>query len=155
MKILSICTSAGLLDKAFIEAGHEVIPGCEIMEHKRRMYHKWCGEADFLCHDIYDLPGLVEGQHFDAMIGGPSCQSKTILRAIRKPKFPDLTPGVQSVLNAIKCKVFLFENVVPIEIEGATHTKLNAMNFPENWKGRDYHQSRERWFTHSGNLVPP
>jgi len=155
MKILSICTSAGLLDKAFIDAGHDVMPGCEIMEHKRRMYKKWCGEGKFICHDVYDLPGLVKNEYFDLIIGGPSCQSKTILRAIRKPKFPDLTPGVQAVLNAINCNSFLFENVVPIDIDGAVHTKLNAMHFPERWNGRYFHQSRERWFTHSPNITPP
>lgn len=93
MRILSICTSAGLLDRAFIEAGHEVIAGCEIAEHKRRMYKKWCG-GDFITHDLYDLVEIVRGERFDAAIGGPSCQSITKLKAIRAPKFPDLTPGL-------------------------------------------------------------
>jgi len=82
MKILSICTSAGLLDKAWLEAGHEVIAGCEIMPHKRRMYKKWCG-GEFLCHDLGDLPGIVRGEYFDLVIGGPSCQSHTIFVRFR------------------------------------------------------------------------
>ena len=154
MKVLSICTSAGLLDKAFIEAGHEVIAGCEIMEHKRRMYKKWCG-GDFLCHDLNELPDKVRGQHFNLIIGGPSCQAHTILKAIRPPKFPDLTPSVNNLLDAVTYDAFLFENVVPIAIEGALSVALNAMHFPVTWQGREFHQSRERWFTYSDNLNPP
>ena len=154
MKILSICTSAGLLDKAFIEAGHTVIPGCEIMEHKRRMYQDWCG-GDFLCHDLKDLPDIVRGEYFDAIIGGPSCQSHTKLKAIRAPKFPDLTPLVNRLLDTVGYGNFLFENVVPIDIPGAITTRLNAMNFPVYHNGKEYHQSRARWFTHSHGLAPP
>lgn len=29
-KVLSICTGMGLLDRAFMDAGFEVVPGCEI-----------------------------------------------------------------------------------------------------------------------------
>jgi len=154
MKILSICTGAGLLDKAFIEAGHKVIAGCEIAEHKRRMYRKGCG-GEFLCHDLADLPEIIKDQSFDLVIGGPSCQSHTKLKAIRKPKFPDLTPLVAALMNSIDWKAYLFENVVPIDISGAVHTKMNAMNYPTFWQGRSIHQSRERWFTHSDNLTPP
>jgi len=50
---------------------------------------------------------------------------------------------------------YLFENVVPIDIPGAVTTRLNAMNFPIHWKGRPYHQSRSRWFTHSPDLAAP
>lgn len=154
MRILSICASAGLLDKAWLEAGHEVIAGCEIMEHKRRMYKQWCG-GDFLCHDLADLPDIVRGEHFDLIIGGPSCQSHTILKAIRAPKFPDLTPLVNQLLEAVSYDAYLFENVVPIDIPGSKAVALNAMNFPVTWQGREFHQSRERWFTFSKNIVPP
>jgi hypothetical protein len=154
MKVLSICTSAGLLDKAFIEAGHEVIAGCEIMEHKRRMYGKWCG-GGFICDSLEELIEIVRDEYFDLIIGGPSCQSHTKLKAIRNPKFPDLTPLVNDLLDSVNFNAFLFENVVPIDIPGAIKTKLNAMNFPVEWKGREYHQSRERWFTHSENIVAP
>jgi site-specific DNA-cytosine methylase len=154
LKILSICTSAGLLDKAFIEAGHQVVAGCEIMEHKRRIYKKWCG-GEFLCHDLGNLPDIVRGEHFDLVIGGPSCQAHSKLKAIRNPKFPDLTPLVNDLLDAVNFGGFVFENVVPINIPDAVKTKLNAMHFPEIWNGRQFHQSRERWFTHSSNITPP
>lgn len=53
MRVLSICTSAGLWDKAWIEAGHEIVPGCEIMPHKRAMYRAFCG-GEHLCEDLAD-----------------------------------------------------------------------------------------------------
>ena len=118
------------------------------------MYRKWCG-GEFLCHDLKELATLVKGQHFDAVIGGPSCQAHTKLKAIRSPKFPDLTPLVNSLLESIDYDAFLFENVVPIAIPGATTSKLNALNFPVYWNGQAYHQSRERWFTHTPNLKVP
>lgn len=155
MNILEICTGAGLWGRAWVEAGHDVTAGCEIMEHKRRMYSKWCGDEGFVCHDLVDLPDMLRGLHFDLITGGPSCQAHTRLKSLHKPKFPDLTPLVNDVLNAIPCDRYLFENVVPIDIPGAATTKLNAMNFPTYWKGRPIHQSRPRWFTHSPDIVPP
>lgn len=154
MRVLSICTSAGLLDKAFIEAGFDVVPGCELMEHKRRLYRKFVG-GDHICHDLADLPDMLVGQHFDLILGGPSCQSHTRLKAIRTPKFPDLTPLVNRLLDRVSHTAYLFENVVPVEIAGAVHTMRNAMNFPECHDGRLIHQSRLRWFTHSDNILPP
>ena len=57
MKILSLCTSAGLWDKAWIEAEHQVIPACEIMPHKRVMYNT------FVWDDMkYQARELVDSQ---------------------------------------------------------------------------------------------
>jgi site-specific DNA-cytosine methylase len=137
----------GLLDRAFIDAGHEVVPGCEIDPEMREMYEALCGDQH-LTHDLADLPAVVRGERFDGVIGGPSCQAHTKLRAIRTPKFPDLTPLVLNLLEAIRLDFFVFENVVPIAIPGATHTRLNAMHFYQP------HQSRSRWFTHSGIGAP-
>jgi hypothetical protein len=147
LRILSLCTSAGLWDRAWIEAGHEVIAGCEIEAHKRSMYEAFCG-GSHLCHDIRDLPDLVRGEKFDGVIGGIPCQSFSKLRSIRDPKFPDLTAEAIAVLEAIECDWFLFENVAKLAIPGASHTMLNAMHY-----GRP-HQSRVRWFTHSNNISP-
>ena len=111
MRILSICTSAGIWDRAFIEAGHDVVPGCEIEAHKRAMYCEFTGarEGDFLCHDLADLPAIVEGEHFDLVTGGPSCQSHSKLRAMRPDaKFPDLTPLVDNLLAVLPGTPFLF-----------------------------------------------
>ena len=91
LRVLSLCTSAGLWDKAWLEAGHQVIPGCEIMPHKRAMYEAFCG-GTHLCEDLANLPPIIRGQHFDGIIGGIPCQSRSKLRAIREPKFPDLLP---------------------------------------------------------------
>ena len=72
MKILSLCTSAGLWDKAWLEAGHTIIPGCEIMRHKRKMYYDFCQKEGFIRHDIMDLPRAIKGQKFNGVIGGVS-----------------------------------------------------------------------------------
>lgn len=148
MKILSLCTSAGLWDRAWIEAGHEIIPGCEIMEHKRAIYHDFCG-GNHLCHDLKDLPAIIHGQHFDGIIGGIPCQSRSKLRAIRDPKFPDLLPLLLDVLAACAWDWCLLENVSALDISGFSKVKMNAMNYGIP------HQSRERWFTFSQNLTPP
>lgn len=148
LKVLAICTGMGLMDRAFLDAGFDVVAGCEIDPEMRAMHRELCG-GDYLTHDLADLPAIVRGQHFDGIIGGPSCQAHTKLRAMRAPKFPDLTPLVNELLAACTADWFVFENVVPIEIAGAKHSRLNAMHFYQP------HQSRSRWFTHSPNLRAP
>lgn len=155
MKVLSICTGMGLLDRAFMDAGFEVVPGCEIDPQKRAMYAKLCG-GEPLVHDLKDLPRALLGrwsfETFDGIIGGPSCQSHSKLKAIRDPKFPDLTPLVEDLLLAINPRWFVFENVVPIDLSDTWEpvaTRCNAMHYYQP------HQSRSRWFTHSPNITPP
>jgi site-specific DNA-cytosine methylase len=141
----------GLLDRAFMDAGFEVVPGCEIDRDKRAMYAALCGKNP-LVDDLFDLPAVVSGKRFDGIIGGPSCQSHSKLRAIRDPKFPDLTPLVEKLLRGVEHDWFVFENVVPIDLAPAweaTHTRCNAMHYYQP------HQSRVRWFTHSPNITPP
>lgn len=156
--VLSICTGMGLLDRAFMDAGFEVMPGCEIDASKRAMYEALCAKGSLsdrlgypahVCHDLANLAREVKHRQFDGIIGGPSCQSHSKLKAIKKPKFPDLTPLVLDLLERVEHDWFMFENVVPIDIPGAVHTKCNAMHFYQP------HQSRERWFTHSPNIRPP
>lgn len=148
MKVLSICTGAGLLDRAFLDTGFDVIPGCEIDPVMRRLHKQLCGGA-YLCQDLADLPDIVRGQHFAGVIGGPHCQSHSKMRAMRSPKFPDLTPLVLRLLEAVSCDWFVLENVAPIAVPGARHVRLDAMHFytPP--------QSRPRWFTFSPGLTPP
>lgn len=148
MRVLSLCTSAGLWDKAWLEAGHEVVAGCELMPHKRAMYEAFCG-GSHLCHDLADLPALIRGQHFDGIIGGIPCQSRSKLRAIRDPKFPDLLPLTLAVLEACTWDWCLLENVTALDIPEFQKTRLNAMHYATP------HQSRVRWFTHSPNLQAP
>jgi site-specific DNA-cytosine methylase len=148
VRILSLCTSAGLWDKAWLSMGHEVVPGCEIMPHKRAMYQAWCG-GEHLCHDLADLPARIKGMHFDGIIGGIPCQSRSITRAMRAPKFPDLLPQTLEVLEACSWDWYLMENVAPLDIPGSVSFHMDAMHygFP--------HQSRSRTFTHSPNLKRP
>ena len=159
-RVLSICTGMGLLDRAFMDAGFEIVPGCEIDSSKRAMYAAMIGRAGTVAAQIrgdpyvfYDLKDLVAGARYlvpvDGIIGGPSCQAHSKLKSIRNPKFPDLTPLVLDLLDLVPHDWFCFENVVPIDIPGAVHTKCNAMHYYQP------HQSRVRWFTHSPNITPP
>lgn len=148
VRILSLCTSAGLWDRAWLDAGHEVVAGCEIMPHKRAMYEAFC-EDTHLCHDLADLPTFVAGERFDGIIGGIPCQSFSRTRAMRKPKFGDLTGMVITVLECCSWDWFLFENVRPLKIPGAVHSLVDAMHYAKP------HQSRPRYFTHSPSMTPP
>lgn len=155
-RTLSICTGAGLWDRAFADAGFDIVPGCEISMDRRRVYGNWMTESSWhLCSDLGDLPLHVSGQRFDFITGCPPCQSRSKLRAMRRPKFPDLTPAVNALLDCVDCDTYLFENVAPIDIPDAKHIRLNAMHWPEYWRGQKYHQSRARWFTYSPNIEPP
>jgi len=151
-RVLSICTGMGLLDRAFMDAGFTILPGCEIDASKRAMYEALCGKPPIV-DDLAVLPFVLRSrsrpERFDGIIGGPSCQFHSKLKAIRAPKFPDLTPLVLDLLEEVEHDWFCFENVVPIAIPGAVHTKCNAMHYYQP------HQSRVRWFTHSSNITPP
>lgn len=149
-KVLSICCGMGLLDRAFMDAGFDVTPGCEIDPDQRLLYRQLCG-GEPLCHDLADLPKVVAGLRFDGIIGGPPRQSLTRLRAMRKPKFADLTPEANRILECVEPKWFLFENVQPLMIQSgrSASIRLDAMHFARP------HQSRPRWFTHSVNITPP
>lgn len=148
MKVLSICTGMGLMDKAFIDSGFDIVPGCEVDADMGKMYQVLCGRHH-IQGDIEFMIGAVFGQHFDGIIGGPPCQAHTKLRSMRSPKFRDLTPEVNRLLNSVSYNWFLFENVKPVEIPGAKSVRLNAMHFYQP------HQSRSRWFTYSPNIEPP
>lgn len=148
MRVLSICTSAGLWDKAWIEAGHEIVPGCEIMPHKRAMYRAFCG-GEHLCEDLADLPGLLKGQKFDGIIGGIPCQSRSKMKSFRDPKFGDLLQETLDVLDACTWGWCLLENVRPLDVPGFCVSPMNAMHYAAP------HQARPRFFTHSTNLHTP
>lgn len=148
MRVLSICTGMGLLDRAFLDQGFSVVAGCEIDPEMRAMYRTLCSSVGPRAHDLADMIQMFAGQHFDGIIGGPPCQAHSVLRAMRDPKFPDLTSLVQQLLDAVRCDWYIFENVRPIALSGARHTVLNAMHYYQP------HQSRERWFTYSGLQAP-
>jgi site-specific DNA-cytosine methylase len=140
----------GLLDKAFIDAGFTVIPGCEIEPRMRRMYELFIDPEPHLTHDLKDLPEIVQGQHFEGIIGGPPCQSHSRTKNLHTPKFPDATPLVDKLLQVVTFDWFLFENVTPVKVRipGAKVCRMNAMHY-----GRP-HQCRDRVFTFK-NLAPP
>ena len=146
-KILSLCTSAGLFDKVFTDAGYDIIPGCEIVDYKRQMYYTFCQNKKHLCYDIKDLPEIVKGQVYDGVIGGIPCQSRSILKSTNMPKFPDLLPETLAVLSAISYSWAIFENVRPLDIPGFVSFKMDAMNYGQP------HQSRPRHFTVSPGLT--
>lgn len=116
------------------------------MDHKRKMYRDFCQDEKHLCHDIKDLKEIVKGMHFDGIIGGIPCQSRSKLRAIRKPKFGDLLPSLLELLEVCSFNWALFENVSVLDIPGFKNIGLNAVNFGKP------HQSRLRYFTYTENL---
>lgn len=146
-KVLSICTGMGLMDLAFKHQGFEVLAGCEINPDQRQLHNRLVG-GKYLCHDLKDLPAIVQGMHFDGVIGGPPCQSHTRLKSFRDPKYADATPHVRELLAGITFNWFVFENVLPVKVRGAAHVKLNAMHYGVP------HQSRERWFAYYGLEAP-
>jgi site-specific DNA-cytosine methylase len=147
-RILSLCSGMGLMDKAFVDAGFSVLAGCEIDPEMRSLYRELVGEPH-VTNDIHDLPARIKGGAYFGVIGGPPCQSHTKLRAMRKPKFPDLTDAVDAVLKAVKWQFYLFENVARVVIDATTrHVRLDAMHFA------DPPQSRPRWFSYKG-IEPP
>lgn len=148
MRILSLCVSAGLWDRAWLERGHTVVAACELMPHKRAMYRAFCGQ-DVMTPDLADVAGMVAGQRFDGVISGIPCQSRSKLRAIRAPKFPDLLPHLLDVLEVIDWEWCIAENVEALDVPWLASVKMNAMNYGVP------HQSRERWFTYSKNLQAP
>jgi site-specific DNA-cytosine methylase len=147
-RILSICTGMGLMDRAFLDEGFDIVPGCEIDSEMRAIYTALCG-ARHMTHDIADLIDSVRGQSFGGIIGGPPCQAHTRLRAIRAPKFPDLTPLVNRLLETVIYDWYVLENVCPLALPDAHQCMLNAMHYYKP------HQSRFRWFTYRGVLAPP
>jgi len=151
MEILSLCTSAGLWDKAWMEAGHTVIPACEIMPHKRAIYRDFLGVIYdiHLFDDLHDVVAWSKGKYYDGIIGGIPCQSRSTLRSIRAPKFGDLLAPVLEILGNCTWGWAIFENVRALDIPGFHKIKMNAMNYGKP------HQSRERWFTYSDGLTPP
>jgi hypothetical protein len=65
-----------------------------------------------------------------------------------RARFLDLTPEVRAVLGAVRAGFYLFENVAPLAIPGASCVRLDAMHFAKP------HQNRPRYFTYRG-LIPP
>ncbi len=131
-----------------MDAGFDIVPGCEIDAEMRSMYTSLCGTRH-ITEDLADLVDSVRGQSFSGIIGGPPCQAHTRLRAIRTPKFPDVTPLVRRLLDAVRCDWYVLENVRPLALPDARHSMLNAMHYFKP------HQSRSRWFTYRGVLAPP
>lgn len=147
--VLSICTGMGLMDRAFMDAGFDIAPGCEIDPEMRAMYAALCGTRHHLTQDLADLIDFVRGKSYRGIIGGPPCQANTRLKSIRAPRFPDLTPLVSRLLEVVTCDWYVLENVRPLAISGARHCRLDAMHYYKP------HQSRSRWFTYQGVLAPP
>jgi hypothetical protein len=147
-RVLSICTGMGLMDRAFIDLGFDIVPGCEVDPEMRAMYAALCG-AKHLTGDLADLIEFVRGQRYTGIIGGPPCQAHTRLKSIRTPKFPDLTPLVNRLFEVVICDWYVLENVRPLAVPGARHCRLDAMHYYKP------HQSRSRWFTYRGVLAPP
>ncbi len=70
MRVLSLCCGMGLFDRAFLDHGFTVVPGCELDPDQSSLYRLLVG-GEPLTHDIHDLPALLSRGDFDGVIGGP------------------------------------------------------------------------------------
>jgi len=147
-----------MLSKGFHDEGFDLWPLCEIDDRMRQMYEAWSGER----HEYASIDECIHRAEGSAymlsarpriLIGGPPCQAHSKTRSIHPPKFADLTPQVNAMIDLLKPDVFLFENVVPLALD-VPHvtTKCDAMHWP---LVPGIHQSRPRWFTHSPALQAP
>ncbi len=152
MKILSLCCSAGLWDRVWLDEGHTVVPGCEIDPVKRRMYEIYCQSpaTAWVAYDIAHVAERLRGERFDGIIAGIPCQSRSRLNGCaRAHKLHDLLPALMDVLAAVPHTWALLENVAALDIPGMVATRCDAMHYAAP------HQSRVRWFTHTPNLWGP
>ncbi len=152
MKILSLCCSAGLWDKAWLDAGHTVVPGCENDAVKRRMYEIYCNSPShaWVAHDIADVAKRLSGERFDGIIAGIPCQSRSRLNGCaRASKLHDLLPALADLLARVPHTWALLENVAALDLPGMRASRCDAIHYGKP------HQSRVRWFTHTDNLTTP
>jgi hypothetical protein len=152
VKILSLCCSAGLWDRVWKDAGHMVVPGCEIDPVKRRMYEIYCDSPrrDWVAHDIAHVAERLRGERFDGIIAGIPCQTRSRLNGCaRASKLVDLLPALADILARIPHTWALLENVAALDLPGMKAARCDAMHYAKP------HQSRVRWFTHSDNVHPP
>ena len=126
--VLSLCTGLGLMDLAFLDTGFRVLPACEIDRDMCKMYEQLCnaqypmyGNIKSFVDDLEWTKNCID-RHFaplypfldnlvrngvDGIIGGPPCQALSRLKGIREPKYPDLTPYVEKVLQLEMRSLFL------------------------------------------------
>ncbi len=164
--VLSICTGMGLLDKAFMDVGFNVVPLCEINGEMRGMYKQITGlvpqwaSLEEVINELRRSRGLRAELVGLPIIGGPPCQSHSKLKAMRKPKFPDLTPLVNQLFQIINPPWFLLENTVPVDLDyehrwpgdaAWESVKMDSMHWTNP------HQSRPRWYTYgpTHSVRPP
>lgn len=114
MKALSIFCGAGLMDRAFLDAGFEVVPGCEIDPEQADLYSQFCGQEP-LFKTFEEMSELLDPSDFDLIIGGPPCQSLSIMRSFRAPKFADFTTQVAEWISS-SSSIYILENVRPLNI---------------------------------------
>ncbi len=96
--VLSIFPGIDLLGRAFEEAGYCVVRGPDVI---------WGGEI----RTFYPPAGV-----FDGIIGGDPCQTHSALAHLvrhngNEPRFPDLSPEYQRIVEEAQPRWFLRENV--------------------------------------------
>lgn len=127
------------MDRAFLDAGFEVVPGCEIDPEQADLYSQFCGQEP-LFKTFEEMSELLDPSDFDLIIGGPPCQSLSIMRSFRAPKFADFTTQVAEWISS-SSSIYILENVRPLNIPCSNSYLLDAMHYASP------HQSRARYFT--------
>ncbi|MCB1711252.1 MAG: DNA cytosine methyltransferase [Candidatus Riesia sp.] len=110
------------MDRAFLDEGFTVIPGCEIDPEQRDTYYKLNGKKP-LFHSFEEMD--IACDKYELVIGGPPCQSLSRTKRDMKPKFKDFT---EELLAWGTPKNYLYENVKPLKIPGSNSYLCDAMH---------------------------
>ena len=139
--VLSLFPGLGLLDRAFEAEGFTIVRGPDVI---------WGGDVR-----AFHPPAGV----FDGLIGGDPCQSHSLLANLVRakglePRFPDLTPEFQRVIDEAQPQWFLRENVPRApDIEPAGYG-VNSFLLDNAWLGEAQMRKRRFWFGVRGHAAP-
>lgn len=134
MLVLSIFPGLGLLDRGFESEGFCVVRGPDPI---------WGGDI----REFHPPVGV-----FDGVIGGDPCQSHSALANLVRakglePSFPDLTPEYQRIIEAVRPRWFLRENVPKAPDVKSIGYDVRSFLL-DNWSSFGEEQMRRRrfWF---------
>ena len=125
-KVLDVFSGAGGMAEGFLRAGFSIPYASDISAQAKETYvnrHKQLGyEVEFLNDDLNkilndkEIINDLQAQSFDVIIGGPPCQGfSNAGKRKQEDKRNLLVKGYLKMINLIRPKVFVMENVVGME----------------------------------------
>jgi len=139
--VLSLFPGIGLLDRAFEEAGFCVVRGPDVL---------WGGDVR-----LFHPPA----GRFDGVIGGPPCQAFSPLAAMvrhngHEPKFGNLIPEFERVINEATPQWFLMENVKQAPRPDVSGYSVHSFCLNNRQFGEKQNRTRRISFGHAGIYKP-